>query len=74
MAKKDELLYEFWRIYDTTGIKDALLYLDNNNYYNNIYHNISCDTTENSHYDNYTNELTTENALNSMLSSLTLNL
>ena len=65
MVKKEELLYEFWRIYDTAGIKDALLYLDNNGYHN---------TTENSHYDNYTNELTTDNALNSMLSSLTLNL
>ena len=60
---KQELLYEFWRIYEENGIKDALVFLDNNNYYYNI---------QNRYYDNYINEITTTNALDSMLSDLNL--
>jgi hypothetical protein len=54
-ASKEEILYEFWNIYDRNGIKDAMSFLENNNY-----------------YDNYKNEITTPNALNSMLSDLKL--
>jgi hypothetical protein len=56
---KQQILYEFWNIYDKNGIKDALLFLENNNYTDD-------------YYDNYKNEITTTNALNSMLSNLNL--
>lgn len=60
MIKKEALLYEFWRLYDIYGIKDALLYLDNNGYHDNC------------HYEDYKNELTSMNALDNMLSNLNL--
>lgn len=69
---KQQILYEFWRIYDAYGIKDALTFLHDKNYYNN---NIENDYYDNykDYYVNYTNEITTPNALESMLSDLTLN-
>lgn len=59
VAIRQQILYEFWNIYDRTGIKDALIFLENNNY------------TED-YYSNYKNEITTTNALNSMLNNLSL--
>jgi hypothetical protein len=59
VAIRQQILYEFWNIYEKTGIKDALFFLENNDY------------TED-YYNNYKNEITTTNALNSMLDNLSL--